>query len=317
MGKYTSIGGQALIEGIMMKSPEKTALCVRLPDGNIDTSYMKYVPLAKRYKFFKIPIIRGVTAFVESMVEGYKALMISADKSGFTDLEEEDKLKTEESQKKESLLINIVMVVGVVLGLLLAIVLFMYLPRLLVSGIESIFSVKIENKILRSCIEQFTKLAVFVGYVCLVSLMKDIKRVFMYHGAEHKTIFCYEAGLELNVENVRKQKRFHPRCGTSFMILMILVSIVFSTLLQVIFPGVYAVKWLWVVAKILMIPLICGVGYEVLKLCGKYDNIITRIISAPGMWLQRVTTKEPDDGMIEIAIAALKACEPETPDVER
>lgn len=333
--KYTSIGGQALIEGILMKSPEKTALCVRLPDGQIDTSYMEEKRLAQKCKVFGWPVIRGVVGFAESMIQGYKALMISADKSGFTDLEENDENKTdkpesgkvtvEEStqdihktdEKKENVFLNIVMVVGVILGLVVAVALFMYLPRILVSGIEWAISKPIESKLLRSCIEQFVKLTVFVGYVWAVSFMKDIKRVFMYHGAEHKTIFCYEKGLELNIENVKKQKRFHPRCGTSFMILMILISVIFSTVLQVIFPGVYTIKWLWVVAKILMIPLICGVGYEVLKICGRYDNIITSIISAPGMWLQRLTTKEPEDDMIEIAIAALKACEPEVPDVER
>ena len=131
----------------------------------------------------------------------------------------------------------------------------------------------------------------------------------MYHGAEHKTIFCYEAGLPLTVENVKKQRRFHPRCGTSFLILMILVSMIVSTVVQMIFPGVYDIAWLWIVAKVLMLPIICGLGYEVLKLCGKYDNVITRIISAPGMWMQRITTKEPEDDMIEIAIAALKACD--------
>ena len=147
--------------------------------------------------------------------------------------------------------------------------------------------------------------------------MKDIKRVFMYHGAEHKTIFCYEKGLPLTVENVRTQRRFHPRCGTSFMILMILVSIVFSTIVQIIFPSVYNIYWLWVVIKILLIPIVCGAGFEVLKICGKYDNLATKIISAPGLWLQRITTKEPEDDMIEIAIAALKACEPAVPDVDR
>ncbi|MBR4099671.1 MAG: DUF1385 domain-containing protein [Clostridia bacterium] len=315
MGKYTSIGGQALIEGILMKSPEKTALCVRLPDGSIDTSYMEEKRLSQKSKFFRLPIIRGVVGFVESMLQGYKALMISADKSGFADLEEEADKK--EDNKDNNALLNVVMVIGAVLGVLLAVVLFMYLPRLCVSGIEWVAKTNITSPILRSGIEQFIKLAVFVGYVWAVSFMKDIKRVFMYHGAEHKTIFCYEKGLELNVENVRIQKRFHPRCGTSFMILMILISVIFSTLVQIIFPGVYTVKWLWVVAKILMVPLICGVGYEVLKICGRYDNVITRIISAPGMWLQRLTTKEPEDSMIEIAIAALKACEPEVPDVER
>ena len=318
--KYTSIGGQALIEGILMKSPEKTALCVRLPNGEIDTSYMEEKRLAQKCKIFALPIIRGVVGFAESMIQGYKALMISADKSGFTDLEEETEAKEnkeETEEKKDNLLLSIIMVVGVVLGLLLAVALFMYLPRILVSGIEWVIGKPITSKLLRSCIEQFVKLTVFVGYVWIVSFMKDIKRVFMYHGAEHKTIFCYEKGLELNVENVKIQKRFHPRCGTSFMILMILISIVFSTILQVVFPEVYTVKWLWVVAKILMIPLICGVGYEVLKICGRYDNIVTRIISAPGMWLQRLTTKEPEEDMIEIAIAALKACEPDVPDVER
>ena len=240
-------------------------------------------------------------------------MMISADKSGFTDLEEE---KTEE-KKDNTLLLNIIMVIGTVLGVLLSLVLFMYLPRLFVSGIEYVFGTEIKSKLLRSAIEQFLKLTIFVGYVFAVSFMKDIKRVFMYHGAEHKTIFAYENGLELTVENVRTQSRLHPRCGTSFMILMILISVIVSTVVQMIFPNVYSIRLLWVVAKVLMIPLICGLGFEVLKICGKYDNIVTRIISAPGMWLQRITTKEPEDDMIEIAIAALKACEPEVPDVPR
>lgn len=313
MAKYTSIGGQALIEGILMKSPEKTALAVRIPDGSIDVSYMEQESLRKKYKILNLPIIRGVISFVESMVQGYKAMMISADKSGFTDLEEE---KTEE-KKDNTLLLNIIMVIGTVLGVLLSLVLFMYLPRLFVSGIEYVFGTEIKSKLLRSAIEQFLKLTIFVGYVFAVSFMKDIKRVFMYHGAEHKTIFAYENGLELTVENVRTQSRLHPRCGTSFMILMILISVIVSTVVQMIFPNVYSIRLLWVVAKVLMIPLICGLGFEVLKICGKYDNIVTRIISAPGMWLQRITTKEPEDDMIEIAIAALKACEPEVPDVPR
>ncbi len=312
MAKYTSIGGQALIEGILMKSPEKTALAVRIPDGSIDVSYMDEKSLRSRYKILNLPIIRGVIGFVESMIQGYKAMMISADKSGFTDLEEETA-----EDKDNSTLLNIIMIIGTVLGVLLSVVLFMYLPRLFVEGLEYVFSAEITSKLLRSAIEQVLKLAIFVGYVFAVSFMKDIKRVFMYHGAEHKTIFAYEKGLELNVENVRKQKRFHPRCGTSFMILMILISVILSTIVQMIFPSVYNVRALWVVAKILLIPFTCGIGFEVLKICGRYDNIVTRIISAPGMWLQRITTKEPEDDMIEIAIEALKACEGETPDVDR
>ncbi len=314
--KYTSIGGQALIEGIMMKSPEKTAIAVRLPDKSIDVSYMNGESVRQKYKILNIPIVRGVVGFVESMLQGYKALAISADKSGFAE-EETDKPKTEEQKKKDSKLLNIVMVVGAVLGVVLALGLFMYLPRLCGSGIEWLIKEPITSKILRSVIEQALKMTIFVGYVMLVSLMNDIKRVYMYHGAEHKTIFCYEKGLELTVENVRKQTRFHPRCGTSFMILMILISVILSTVLQIIFPNIYAIPWLWTIAKVLMVPFTCGIGFEVLKFCGRFDNIITRIISAPGMWLQRVTTKEPTDDMIEIAIAALKACEPEVPDVDR
>jgi uncharacterized protein YqhQ len=314
--KYTSIGGQALIEGIMMKSPEKTAIAVRTPDKSIDISYMNGKSVREKYKILALPIVRGVVGFVESMLQGYKALSISAEKSGFAE-EESDTPKTEEQKKKDSQFLNVVMVIGAVLGVVLALGLFMYLPRLCVSGIEWLIKESINSKILRSVIEQALKMTIFVGYVMLVSLMNDIKRVYMYHGAEHKTIFCYEKGLELTVENVRQQKRFHPRCGTSFMILMILISVILSTVLQIIFPNIYAIPWLWTIAKLLMVPLTCGIGFEVLKFCGRFDNIITRIISAPGMWLQRVTTKEPTDDMIEVAIAALKACEPAVPDVDR
>lgn len=316
MAKYTSIGGQALIEGIMMKSPEKTALAVRMPDKTIDITYLNGKSIRERYKILKLPILRGIAGFVESMIQGYKAMMLSADKSGFTDLEEENREKTESDKKKESAIMSVIMVIATVLGVALAVILFMLLPRLAVSGLRELFHIDF-SPVARSSIEQLLKLTIFVIYVWAVSFMKDIKRVFMYHGAEHKTIFCYEKGLPLTVENVRTQRRFHPRCGTSFMILMILVSIIFSTVVQIIFPSVYNIYWLWVVIKILLIPLVCGAGFEVLKICGKYDNLVTKIISAPGLWLQRITTKEPDDGMIEIAIAALKACEPAVPDVDR
>ena len=317
MAKYTSIGGQALIEGIMMKSPEKTALAVRMPDKSIDITYLNGKSIREKYKILKLPILRGIAGFVESMIQGYKAMMLSADKSGFTDLEEEQKKeKTENDKKKENALMSVIMVIATILGVALAVVLFMLLPRLAVQGLSTLFKSEF-SPVVRSSIEQLLKLTIFVIYVWAVSFMKDIKRVFMYHGAEHKTIFCYEKGLPLTVENVRTQRRFHPRCGTSFMILMILVSIIFSTIVQIIFPSVYNIYWLWVAIKILLIPLVCGAGFEVLKICGKYDNLFTKIISAPGLWLQRITTKEPDDGMIEIAIAALKACEPAVPDVDR
>ncbi len=311
MSKKTSIGGQALIEGIMMKGPEKTSLAVRLPDGEIDISFMEEKPLKKRFPILGWPVIRGVVGFIESMLTGYKALMISADKSGFTEVEEESGEKNKISEG----LLNIVMVIGAVLGVALAVVLFMAIPRLIVGGLQLVFGEL--NALLRSFIEQFIKLAVFVLYVWGVSRMKDIRRVFMYHGAEHKTIFCYEKGLPLTAENIRPQSRFHPRCGTSFMILMILVSVVVSTVAQIIFPGVYAVAWLWVIVKILLVPVCCGVGYELLKFCGRHDNFLTRIIAAPGLWLQRLTTVEPEDDMLEIAAAALTAVIPENAEDDR
>ena len=307
MAKYTSIGGQALIEGIMMKNPQKkTAMAVRKPDKTIDISFIEEKSLKDKFPILKLPVLRGIVTYIETMIQGYKAMMKSADISGFTDFEEEnDKPK---DPKKESALTAIVMTVGSVLGIALAIVLFMGIPRYAVQGLEWLIGSPF-SKIVRSGIEQLIKLAVLVLYMWGISFMKDIHRVFAYHGAEHKTIFCYEAGLPLTVENVKKQRRFHPRCGTSFLILMILVSMVVSTVVQMIFPSVYDIAWLWIIAKILMLPIICGLGYEVLKICGKYDNVLTKIISAPGMWMQHITTKEPQDDMIEIAIAALKACD--------
>ena len=307
MAKYTSIGGQALIEGIMMKNPQKkTALAVRKPDKTIDISYINDKSIKDKYALFRLPVLRGVVAYIETMIQGYKAMMKSADISGFTDIEEEsDKPK---DPKKESALTAAIMTIGSVLGIALALVLFLGIPRYAVAGLEWLIGSAF-SKVVRSGIEQLIKLVVLVLYMWGISFMQDIHRVFAYHGAEHKTIFCYEAGLPLTIENVKKQKCFHPRCGTSFLILMILVSMVVSTVVQMILPGVYDIAWLWIIAKVLMLPIICGLGYELLKVCGKYDNVLTRIISAPGMWLQRITTKEPEDDMIEIAIVALKACD--------
>ena len=319
MAKYTAIGGQALIEGILMRSPEKTALAVRKPDKEISITYLNSKSLRDRFKILRIPVIRGVVAFAESMIQGYKAMMMSAEISGYTDIEDDDPDKTEEQKnedkKKTGALINAVMVLGSVLGVALAVALFIFLPRLAVDGLEALFGVAFPG-VAQAAIAQIIKIIVLVTYMWSVSLMPDIKRVFMYHGAEHKTIFCYEKGLELSVENVRKQKRFHPRCGTSFLILMVLVSVLVQILLHLI-PGLYEIRVLWVAMLILMIPVVCGIGFEVLRFCGKYDNTLTKILSAPGLWLQRITTKEPADEMIELAIAALRAAEPENPDVDR
>lgn len=302
--KKTSIGGQALIEGIMMKGPDKTAMAVRLPDGNIDITYLEDKAPKDICPLFALPIIRGVANFVASMVQGYKALMLSADKSGFTELEEKDG----KTKKLPDWVMAILMFVSGALGVLLAVALFFALPTLLVDGLEYIFGSL--PSVLCIALEQICKLALFVGYVFAVSFMNDIKRVFMYHGAEHKTIFCYEKGLPLTVENIKQQRRLHPRCGTSFMILMILVSFLISLTVEIVFPGVNSISWLWMLIKLLLVPLCCGVGYEVLKFCGRHDNLFTKIVSAPGLWLQRITTKEPDDSMMEIAAAALTAVLP-------
>lgn len=307
MAKYTSIGGQALIEGIMMKNPQKkTALAVRKPDKTIDVSFIEEKSIKDKIKIFKLPVLRGIVTYIETMIQGYKAMMKSAEISGFTELEEENGKPKDE--KSESAITALVMTLGSVLGIALAVALFIIVPTYTVDGIEWLFKVEF-SELWQAVCTQGIKIIILVLYMWIISFMKDIHRVFAYHGAEHKTIFCYEAGLELTVENVKKQKRLHPRCGTSFLILMILINIIVSTVMQMAYRPIYENALLRSAVGLLMLPIICGLGYEVLKICGRYDNIVTRIISAPGMWLQKITTKEPDDDMIEIAIAALKACD--------
>lgn len=315
--KKTSIGGQALIEGIMMRGPKKDAMAVRMKDGSIDVAEMQIKSFKNKYKFFKLPIVRGVVGFVDSMLIGYKAMMESAEKSGYLDEEEVAELhKTEEQKQKESkTLMSVIMVIASVLAVILSIGLFIYLPSLAFKGVNYLVGGVLSP--LQSLFEGILKIAIFLGYMVAVSYMKDIKRVFQYHGAEHKTIFCYEAGLELTVENVRKQRRFHPRCGTSFMILMLIVSIFVTFIIDWIFPWLKTVLWLRTIIKLLLVPFICGIGYELIKLCGRHDNFLTRIVAAPGLWIQRITVKEPDDSMIEIAIAAMQAVIPENEEEDK
>lgn len=313
--KKTSIGGQALIEGIMMKGPEKTVMAVRMKDGSIDVSEMNLKSAKDKSVFFRIPIIRGVFNFVESMIVGYKAMMESADKSGYLDEIEEEEKKNNGEKKDSGKLMTGIMLIATVLAVVLCIGLFIYLPSLLFSGIEMLVGEAISPY--RALFEGILKIAIFLGYMAAVSLMKDIKRVFSFHGAEHKTIFCYEAGEELTVENVRKQRRFHPRCGTSFMILMLIVSIFVTLLLDFVFPSLKAVLWLRTIIKLLLVPIICGIGYELIKICGRHDNFLTRIVAAPGLWIQRITVLEPDDSMIEVAIAAMKEVIPENSEADK
>lgn len=323
--KKTTIGGQALIEGIMMKGPSKTMIAVRTPDKSIETVDMQFSQLKDKNRFFSIPVIRGIVGFVESLISGYKALMISAEKSGFSDITEEEQgadeqdeqsttEKNSDGEKKQSAFLAVVSVVSGVLGVFIAVLLFMWIPTTLFKLFNEYIAHGAADGF-KVLFEGILKLAIFVGYISAVSLMKDIKRVFMYHGAEHKTIFCYEKGEELTVENVRKNSRFHPRCGTSFLILMLFVGFAVNLVLDFALPEAFtSITALWVAVKILMLPLICGIGYELIKICGRYENLATKIISAPGMWMQRLTTKEPDDDMIEVAIAALTMVKPENPD---
>lgn len=315
-------GGQALIEGIMMNGPQGAAIAVRTQDGSIKIVPKEFKHIRDKIKIFKLPILRGIVNFIESMVLGYQCLMESAELSGQLEIEESeeemsklDKWLSEHFGKKMMAAIS---AVAMVLGVLLAFGLFVYLPSFLIKMLDvHILNNFLIDHAMRPLLEGIIRIVIFVGYLAAVTNMKDIKRVFMYHGAEHKTIFCYEAGEELTVENVKKYKRFHPRCGTSFMFIILIISILMSSILAVIlkqFPGatiggthILDVSWAWSVIKILIMPLVMGVGYELLKYSGKHENKLIKALTAPGLWMQRLTTKEPDDSMIEVGIASLKA----------
>lgn len=368
--KKTSIGGQALMEGIMMRGPETTAMAVRNTQGEIVLEKFP-TETKKRAKFFKLPIIRGLFNYIDSMTMGTKCLMRSAEISGLEEAEEEmrkekeakkaakaakkaekkgnatqndEQITTEATdtattdapaceiesneensaekspeKKESSAMTAIVMTIGTVLGILLSIGLFFVLPTIIYTGATYVMPfLKHENEavqsLIKSVFEGILKIVLIVGYMALMTLMKDIKRTFQFHGAEHKTIFCYEAGLELTVENVKKQRRFHPRCGTSFLILMVLVSILISFFIDPLFLlafGFVPQMLIRILIKLLLLPLIVGIGYELIKIAGKHDNWLTRIISAPGVCLQHITVLEPDDSMIECAIVAMKEVIPE------
>ncbi len=341
--RKTSVGGEALIEGIMMRGPKGNAAAFRLPDGSIETENIEYNPIAAKSKLFKIPIIRGFINFIDSMVLGYKSLMLSAEKQGI----DENELKEEDLSKFDKWILNhfgdkvmsVISGIGMVLGLVLAFLLFFWLPTFLfqlVSGISNLgFAGMFHNigqlfvrgadltNILNANLRPFKplfegvlRIIIFISYIAIISRMKDIHRVFEYHGAEHKTIACYERGLPLTVENVKKQIRFHPRCGTSFIFLILIVSIIFSTVLNTALPkSITDIRALWIAIKILFLPLMMGIGYEVIKYAGKHDNIFVRIVSAPGLWLQRLTTQEPsEDEIIEIGIASLESVITDNPE---
>ncbi len=320
----TSIGGQALIEGIMMRGPEKDAIVVRGKDGL--TVEVRPRKVHKKGSFAALPFVRGAVNFFDSQVTGVKALMRSADLApeGFEDTEEPSKFdlwleKKLGNEKFQEYLIG----AAVFLGLAMSIGLFFVLPMVIVS----FFDKWIGSTLALNLIEGLVRILIFMVYMIAVSRMEEMKRVFSYHGAEHKTIRCYEAGLELTVENVRTQTRLHPRCGTSFLLVVMVISIlvfsIASTLLLSAIPALAAMKGsfgyrlLMIVFKLLLLPLIVAVTYEINRWAGRTDNAFTRVLTAPGMWMQNFTTNEPDDSMIEVAIAAVREVLPQEEGADR
>ena len=371
--RKTSIGGQALMEGIMMRGPKTTAMAVRNPRGEIVLETFPTVG-KERPAILRWPIIRGVVGFIDSMTFGYKCLMRSAEISGLEEIEAEmEKEKAEKKaakkaekaakkaakkgesvptveetpapvadetapapaeateapapdplaegtvdldgtvelppeKKESSFMMTAIMVVSVLFAVAIMIGLFFFLPSFLYKDVMEahIPNFPQNNRFLQSLCMTSIRLILLIGYMSLMLLMKDIRRTFRFHGAEHKTIFCYEHGKELTVENIRGERRFHPRCGTSFLVLMLLVSILIGFFI----PATLN-KWLLTAIKLAIMPLVMGIGYELIKFCGRHDNWLTRIIAAPGLWFQRITVLEPDDSMIECAIAAMKEAIPD------
>lgn len=298
----TSVGGQALMEGIMMRGPKAMCMAVRQPDGSIFTETK---PLA-RHVWSKWPFVRGIFSFIDSMVNGYRCLMKSAEISMGDDAAEEEESKFDKwvNEKFGEKGANVIMALAALMGLGLALVLFLIIP----TAFAGLINAFVPLGGLRALVEGVAKLVILIGYMAAVARVPEIHRLFRYHGAEHKTIACYEAGKELTVENVRPCSRFHPRCGTSFILLVLLLSIIVGACITA--ESVV----LRILLKLLTLPLVMGVGYEIIKLCGRYDNPVTRAVSAPGLWLQRITTQEPDDSMIECAIAAVTPVLPENPE---
>ena len=301
----TSIGGQALVEGIMMRGPKKTEVAVRMSDGSISLEEMPIAPLQQKNSVWRLPFLRGIAGFIDSLIIGYRALSLSIEKSAGEGGEEEEESKFDRwiEEKFGDKTMSVVSGIGSVLGFVLAIALFFVFPTWVFNCIQGAVGPSIAGW--RSPLEGVMRILIFIGYIALCAAMPDVRRVFEYHGAEHKTIFCYENNEELTVENVRKHQRFHPRCGTSFLVLMLLIGILVGFLIPFTHPLVRTL------AKLLCIPIVVGIGYELIRYCGRNDNTLTHIISAPGLWMQRITTKEPDDSMIEVAIAAMKEVIPE------
>ena len=351
-----SVGGQAVIEGVMMKNGTRVALSVRKEDGSIEVKTSEFHPAKEKHKWLNIPIIRGIVGFVESLILSFKTMSVATDMLGLDDepaaepveaaepaeaeevsaTSEEKKevaepvevkeeaatneeaaepKKEQKEKKKSSGATTFAMIISVVLGLALAVGLFIVLPTMVTGWIDIPVKAYIDqngmNQYLKAAIEGVLKVIIFIVYIAVVGQMKDIKRTFAYHGAEHKSIACYEAGLELTPENARKCSRFHPRCGTSFLVVMLIISIFIGMLIPTHIGTVAVNSAIRTLFKIVLLPITMGIGYEFIKFAGKHDNALTRILSAPGLWMQRITVLEPTDEMIECAIAAVNEVIPE------
>ena len=310
--KRTRIGGQAVIEGVMMKNGDHYAVAVRKPDHEIEVKVETYTPIGEKHKILKLPILRGIVNFFESLVIGVKTLTYSADfyeeeetepSSKHDDIKQKDENEKKKNEKrideneKQETSDELLMIGTVIVSLIIAVALFMLLPAFLAGLMEHVT----KSRVLISIVEGAIRLLIFLAYVILISMMKDIKRVFMYHGAEHKSINCLEAGDALTPENIKKHSRYHKRCGTSFLFVVMIVSIIVFMFIDV------EAMWLRLLTRVLLVPLIAGISYEFIMYAGKSDSKLAYILSVPGMWVQRLTTKEPDMEMIEVAIQSVEA----------
>ncbi len=292
----TSIGGSAVMEGVMMRGPKEIATAVRKPDGEIEIDRRAVSSLVTKYHVNKIPIIRGVFAFFDSMISSIRALMWSAE---FVDLEDDSESKFDKwlTEKFGDKVKDIVIYFSLFISVIFSVGLFFVLPHFITSLLESF----IKSNLIKTLIEGVIRISIFLGYVLLASRMEDIKRVFQYHGAEHKTIFCYEAGLDLTVENARSMSRLHPRCGTSFLVYVMIISIILFSFVS------WGNMWIRLGMKLLLLPVVAGISYEIIRWAGRSKNKVVCVISRPGMWLQNITTREPDDSQLEVAIESMKA----------
>lgn len=304
--KIGIVGGQAVLEGVMMKSGKRCSLAVRTPDGKIAVENSTFTSLRSRNKLCALPIVRGCVSFVEQLILSMNMLTRSADMQGIDLDEPETKFDKWLMDKLGDKLMTVVSAIGVVLGLVLGVGIFLLLPTFGAKGLDALTGGFIgKHAFLRSLVEGLIRMILFVAYVWGVSLTPDIRRTYEYHGAEHKSVACFEAGLELTPENARTCTRFHPRCGTSFIFVMLIISIVVNSFLS------WDNVWIRFGSKILLLPLIVGVGFEFIRYAGGHSNVFTKIVSAPGLWMQRITTREPDDSQLEVALLALKNAIPD------